>query len=91
MEELSWHGGLVCSLGELCVELARFKQRILDQQLTLVSSRAASRAKRFSVFHSCEKLSSSKEELDSSEDIDSGDEGGVRKTGTSLRAAEILL
>ena len=69
----------------------RINHRILDQQLTLVSSRVAGRAKRYVYLHSRETSSSSKEGFDSCEDIDSGDEGGVWKTGMSLRAAEILL
>ena len=35
MKELSWHGGLLYSLRELCIGLARFKHRILDQHLLL--------------------------------------------------------
>ena len=82
---------LNCSLGELCVKFSMVQPPDTRSALTLVSSRAAGSAKRYGHLHSFEKLSSSKEELNScEEDIDSGDEGGVRKTGKSLRAAEIL-
>ena len=74
-----------------CVGLAGSKHRILDQHLLLSRHAEPEEVKRRGYLHSCKKLSSSTEVLDSCEDVDSGDDGGVRKTGTSLRAAEILL
>ena len=54
-------------------------------------TRSRKERKDMAILHSLEKLSSVNEPFDSCEDDVSGDEGGVAKTGMSLRAAEILL